>query len=207
MERIGRDRLGEPARLDYDLYAGQLRDALRGYELRTQLFAIDQRSGVQTYAQYTDQLRFANVGDYDNWQRRLDAYPRAVADTIALLREAVARAHALAAHVDAARARCSSTGSAHRSRSARRSTSRSRASPRAIPAADAARLRERARDAIANRVNPALRELRAFVADQYLPAAPQEAGLAHVPGGDALYAYFARTLHDHRHDAGRPFTN
>jgi uncharacterized protein (DUF885 family) len=91
MERIGRDRLSEPARLNYDLYAGQLRDALRGYELHTQLFAIDQRSGVQTYAQYADQLPFANVRDYENWQKRLEAYPHAVEETIVLLREAVTR--------------------------------------------------------------------------------------------------------------------
>jgi uncharacterized protein (DUF885 family) len=42
-------------------------------------------------------------------------------------------------------------------------------------------------------VNPALRELRAFVVDRYLPAAPDAVGLAHLPGGDALYAYFVRT--------------
>ncbi|MDB5072981.1 MAG: hypothetical protein JWM87_4092 [Candidatus Eremiobacteraeota bacterium] len=192
MERIGRDRLSEPARLNYDLYAGQLRDALRGDELNTQLFAIDQRSGVQTYAQYADQLRFANTGDYENWQRRLDAYPRAVADTIALLREAVAR-HMLWPRVSMQRVPPQLD---------RLVTDPERSPfyepltriPATVPAADAARLRERARDAIANRVNPALRELRAFVANVYLPAAPQEVGLAHVPGGDALYAYFARTF-------------
>ncbi|MEA2719905.1 MAG: hypothetical protein QOJ39_1769 [Candidatus Eremiobacteraeota bacterium] len=191
MERIGRERLTDGARLNYDLYAGQLRDALRGYELGTQLFAIDQRNGVQTYAQYTGQLRFSDARDYDNWQRRLDAYPRAVAETLALLREAVARRmlwprvsmQRLPAQLD------------------RLVTDPERSPfyepltriPAGVPAADAARLRERARDTIANRVNPALRELRAFVVERYLPAAPEEAGLAHVPGGDALYAYFART--------------
>ncbi|MEA2663455.1 MAG: hypothetical protein QOI11_399 [Candidatus Eremiobacteraeota bacterium] len=191
MERIGRERLTDGARLNYDLYAGQLSDALRGYELGTQLFAIDQRNGVQTYAQYTGQLRFADARDYDNWQRRLEAYPRAAAETLALLREAVARRmlwprvsmQRLPAQLD------------------RLVTDPERSPfyepltriPAGVPAADAARLRERARDTIANRVNPALRELRAFVVERYLPAAPEEAGLAHVPGGDALYAYFART--------------
>jgi uncharacterized protein (DUF885 family) len=65
--------------------------------------------------------------------------------------------------------------------------------PASVPAADAGALRERARTAIAERVNPALRELRAFLVDTYLPAAPEAPGLAHVPRGDALYAYFART--------------
>ncbi|MDB5042605.1 MAG: hypothetical protein JWN27_3331, partial [Candidatus Eremiobacteraeota bacterium] len=44
-----------------------------------------------------------------------------------------------------------------------------------------------------DRVNPALRELRAFVVDVYLPAALEDVGLAHLPGGDELYAYFVRS--------------
>jgi uncharacterized protein (DUF885 family) len=191
MERIGRERLSEGARLNYDLYAGQLRDALRGYELGTQLFAISPRDGVQTYAQYTDQLRFANATDYERWLQRLDAYPRAVAETIALLREALARRmlwprpsmQRVPAQLD--RLIADPEASAFYAPLTR--------IPASISAADAARLRERARTAIANAVNPALRELRAFVVDRYLPAAPEAVGLVHVPGGDALYAYFART--------------
>ncbi len=53
-------------------------------------------------------------------------------------------------------------------------------------------LRERARASIAGGVLPALRRLRAFLVDEYLPAAPAEVGLAHVPGGADLYAYFVR---------------
>ena len=133
MERIGRDRLSEPARLNYDLYAGQLRDGLRGYELGTQLFAIDPRNGVQTYAQYADQLRFANAGDYENWQKRLEAYPRAVEDDDrAAARGGVAPA-AVAARLDAAASRAARPAR-RGSRSARRSTRRSRASrPRSPP--------------------------------------------------------------------------
>ena len=191
MERIGRERLSEPARLNYDLYAGQIRDALRGYELGTHLFALSPREGVQTYAQYTDQLRFENVPDYEHWQQRLDAYPAAVAQTIALLRTAAARRmlwprpsmQRVPAQLD--RLIADPERSAFYAPLTR--------IPAAIPAPDAARLRERARAATATRVNPALRELRAFVVDRYLPAAPEAVGLTHVPGGDALYAYFART--------------
>jgi uncharacterized protein (DUF885 family) len=178
MNAIGRDRLSEPARLNYDLFAGQLRDDLEGYELGTQLFAISPRSGVQTYAQYTEQLRFANAADYEHWQRRLETYPRAVEETIALLHEAVARKmlwprpsmQRVPAQLD--RLIADPERSPFYEPLAR--------IPATIPAADAARLRERARDAIANRVNPALRELRAFVAERYLPAAPADAGLVHV---------------------------
>ena len=164
---------------------------VRGYELGTHYLALDPRDGVQTYAQYADQLPFARAADYASWLQRLDAYPRAVADAIALLREAVARKllwprasmERLPAQLD-------------------RLVTEPERSPfyapfARIPASIArgrrgALARTRARR-VAERVNPALRELRAFLVDVYLPAAPEAAGLAHVPGGDALYAYFART--------------
>ncbi|HEX3466073.1 MAG TPA: DUF885 domain-containing protein [Candidatus Elarobacter sp.] len=191
MARIGREHLSEPARLNYDLFEGQLRDDLAGYDLGTQLFALSPRTGVQTYAQYTEQLRFANAADYEHWQLRLETYPRAVDETIALLHEAVARnmlwprasMQRVPAQID--RLIADPERSPFYAPLAR--------IPASVPAAEAARLRERARDAIANRVNPALHALRAFVAERYLPAAPEAAGLVHVPHGEALYAYFARS--------------
>ena len=191
LERIGRAGLSEGARLNCDLYAGQLRDALRGYELETHLFAISPRDGVQTYAQYADQMRFASAADYEHWLQRLDAYPQAVEETIGLLREALARRllwprpsmERLPAQLD--RLIAEPEGSAFYAPLTR--------IPAAISGAGAARLRERAQTTIARAINPALRELRAFVVDRYLPAAPEAVGLVHVPGGEALYAYFTRT--------------
>jgi uncharacterized protein (DUF885 family) len=191
MEAIGRDRLGESGRLNYDLYETVLRDARRGYALGTQHFAITPRTGVQTYSMYAEQQPFTQVRDYENWQRRLETYPIAVAQTLAWLREAVARKRLwprlsmrrLPEQLDRliAPAEASAFYAPYR------------ALPQSIGAADAERLRERARAAIDERVNPALRELRAFVVDAYLPAAPEEVGLAHLPGGEELYAHFVRS--------------
>lgn len=57
-----------------------------------------------------------------------------------------------------------------------------------IPAAEQEALRARARQAIRDAVVPAVRKLRAFVADEYLPAAPAEGGLSNYPDGAAVYA-------------------
>jgi uncharacterized protein (DUF885 family) len=191
LERIPRESLSEAGQLNRELYAGQLRDALRGYELGTHLFALDPREGVHTYGYYAEQLPFADVADYESWLMRLDAYPRAVDDAIALLRAAVARRllwprtsmERLPAQLD--RLVGEPERSAFYSPFAR--------IPVSLGAAAAGILRERGRRAIAERVNPALRALRAFIVDDYLPAAPEQAGLTHVPGGDALYAHFSRT--------------
>ncbi len=191
MEAIGRDRLGESARLNYDLYETVLRDARRGYALGTQHFAITPRSGVQTYSMYGEQQPFTQIRDYENWQRRLETYPDAVAQTLAWLREAVARKRLwprrsmqrLPEQLDRliAPAEASAFYAPYRTL------------PPSIGSVDAERLRERGRAAIDDRVNPALHDLRAFVVDTYLPAAPEEVGLAHLPGGDELYAYFVRS--------------
>ena len=57
-----------------------------------------------------------------------------------------------------------------------------------IPAAEKTALREKARQAIETQVLPALRRLRAFVADEYLPKAAADGALSSYPGGAEVYA-------------------
>ena len=57
-----------------------------------------------------------------------------------------------------------------------------------IPAAERTALQARARRSIADDVLPAVRRLRAFVADEYLPRAPADGALASYPDGAAVYA-------------------
>ena len=190
IEALAQTGLSENASLDAALYAGLLRDALRGYELGTYRFAISPREGVHTYAYYAEQLRFANAGDYEAWLARLDAYPAAVDETLVLLRDAAAHG-ALWPRVAMERvpAQIDRLLVAPEESPFYAPFSRIAA---AVAPAEADRLRERARDAIATRVAPALRALRAFLADVYLPAAPEHPGLARLPDGGALYAHHVR---------------
>lgn len=57
-----------------------------------------------------------------------------------------------------------------------------------IPTFEQEVLRDKARRAVSGEVLPALRRLRAFVADDYLPAAPADGSLARYPGGAGVYA-------------------
>ena len=61
-----------------------------------------------------------------------------------------------------------------------------------IPAAEQSALRAQAVQAIDTHVLPALRRLRRFVADDYLPAAPVDGALSRYPGGDQVYAAVLR---------------
>ncbi len=181
--------LGAGAALNRDLYEGQLRDSLRGFELQTHLFAVGPADGVQTYSGYANSLPFASRRDYEAWQMRLETYPEAVAQTIELLREAMARGRLwprasmerLPGQID--RLLVNAEASPFYAPFTR--------IPEALTSVDAARMRERAQRTIEQAVNPALRALRAFFVDVYLPAAPLEVGLARLPQGDAIYAYYA----------------
>jgi uncharacterized protein (DUF885 family) len=188
--RIDRARLSDTGRTNLDLYAQRMRDGVRGYELRTHLFALSQRGGVQSDVALVDQLPFASLRDYAAWAARVDGWPRKVDATIAVLREAVARRmlwpRVVMERVPAQLDRQLVAPEVHPFFAPFTRV------PASIAEADAARLRERVRASIAGGVLPALRRLRTFCTDVYLPAAPVEVGLAHVPGGAAIYAYLAR---------------
>ena len=62
-----------------------------------------------------------------------------------------------------------------------------------IPAADQEALRARARSAIGEQVMPALRRLRSFIVDDYLPAAAASGALGSYPGGAEVYAALVRS--------------
>jgi uncharacterized protein (DUF885 family) len=190
LEAIGRRPLSASARLDRDLYAQQLRDAIRGFELRTYLLALNQRSGVQTDVAIVDSLPFATLGDYEAWAARVDAWPRKVDATIAVLREAVARRllwpRVVMTRVPAQLDRQLVAPDAHPFFAPFARV------PATIAAASVAPLRERVRASIAAGVLPALRRLRAFLTDEYLPAAPSDVGIGRVPHGEEIYAYLLR---------------
>ncbi|HEV3085979.1 MAG TPA: DUF885 domain-containing protein [Candidatus Elarobacter sp.] len=190
LTRIDRARLSETGRTNLDLYAERLRDAIQGYELRAYLFALNQRAGVQTDVSIVDSLPFATLRDFERWAARVDAWPRKVDATIAVLREAAARRmlwpRVVMERIPAQLDRQLVAPEQHPffAPFAR--------IPTTIASPDAAKLRERVRASIANGVLPAMRRLRAFFVETYLPAAPADVGLAHVPNGEALYAYLAR---------------
>lgn len=61
-----------------------------------------------------------------------------------------------------------------------------------LPAADRQALQARAVQSIEAHVLPAKKKLRAFIVEEYLPAAPAAGGLLRYPRGDLIYAEIAR---------------
>lgn len=65
--------------------------------------------------------------------------------------------------------------------------------PKDIPQADRERLTAAYRQMIGERIIPSFRKLRAFIADEYLPATRSTVGLDKLPDGQAWYAFNARS--------------
>jgi uncharacterized protein (DUF885 family) len=61
-----------------------------------------------------------------------------------------------------------------------------------IPAEERSALQAQAREAITSHVAPALRRLRAFIADEYLPKAPADGALKNYPDGARVYEMLIR---------------
>jgi uncharacterized protein (DUF885 family) len=61
-----------------------------------------------------------------------------------------------------------------------------------MPAAEQTALQAQAREAITRHVMPAMRKLRAFVADEYLPKAPADGALKNYPDGVRVYEMLIR---------------
>lgn len=64
--------------------------------------------------------------------------------------------------------------------------------PASVPEAERSELQAAARTALAQQVYPALRALRRFIADEYLPQAPAEGALRQYPDGARVYAMLVR---------------
>jgi uncharacterized protein (DUF885 family) len=65
--------------------------------------------------------------------------------------------------------------------------------PADLPAAEKARLTAAYRVLIAEQLMPAYRELRRFVAEEYLPKTRETVAISALPDGEAWYAYLAKT--------------
>ena len=177
------DGAGEFATLNCEIAMGELADDVEGHRLGTHLFAISILQGIHLAMRLARQLPFRTERDYENWIARLETYDVAIRQTIETLRFAV-KQRFLWPKVAAERMI--------------RVLDRTLADPEAseffkpFEKSPKPALRDRARDAIAAHVNAGIAELRAFLVEEYLPAAPAEIGLTHVPGGDELYRYWVR---------------
>jgi prolyl oligopeptidase len=87
LRSIDRATLSPADQLSYDLFADQLSRAIEQHDFGWYLIPLNQRAGIQTEYDIIDRLRFDTPKDLADFEARLDAFPRYMDQTIALMRE------------------------------------------------------------------------------------------------------------------------
>ena len=188
---IPRDRLSPADRTHYDVFRHQYATAVEAHAHRYHLVRVATYDGVQNAEQLVDNLRFAGVGDYQDWLARLDGFPAYMAQNIELMREGIrteTRLPAVIVERVLAQVRMLASQPPEQSGFFKPFAR----FPDGIGDADRQRLRREGRARVRDRVAPAFAALQAFLEDEYLPGAPEHVGWSHTRGGADSYAFFAR---------------
>ncbi len=196
LERLGaiqRDALTPPDRLNYDMFRLNYERAIEGFRFGRHLIPLDQRVGIQTEDELGDALRFETVKDYEDWIARLRGFGAYMDQTIALMREGMRRGmvqpkvtmQRLPGQIE------------------KQLVAKPAQSPffkplqhfaAGVSATDRERLTNAATAAIGESVLPAFQRFQKFFAAEYLPACLDGVGAWRLPGGEALYAFVARSF-------------
>lgn len=188
--RLNSEWLPERERLNYRLFEQMLNEELRFFELDLHLLAIDQQEGMHLHFPQLVEIQPLNSYEqYEQYFSRLRSFEKQVNDTIANLKLALERQRFLPRTVVLQSLK----------QMAELAACPLEQMPLYQPVLQHAQhlapgLRERvaamAERLIVDSVQPAYGRLHDFVRAEFLPACAQDDGLARLPGGEEVYAYW-----------------
>lgn len=195
VEAIGPEGLQGQALLSYEIFVRGAKNSLAGDRFPGWMQPINQMGGMPSFAVQlgsgTGAQPFKTVQDYEHWLARGNRVPVLFDTAIANMRQGMKAGvvqprplmEKVLPQLDAIiKARPEDTlfwGPV-------------KAMPEEFGDADRERLTSAYREMIGQRLLPAYRKLRVFIAEEYLPATRTSVGLDKLPDGPAWYAYNAR---------------
>jgi len=192
LEKIDIKQLSPAEQLNYRLFEFQLQDNLAGARQHDAGQAlITQLWGPQLMAGSVKQLRFDSATDYRNWIKRLQSFGTYMQAFTRRLQEAVDQG-ITQPRVVMQRVPGEIEGAISKNPTKSGFYEPFRHMPPSIPAAEQARLRAEAKQAITQVVNPAYEKFDAFFKTVYLPHARTRVGVSSLPNGKAYYTYLVR---------------
>jgi uncharacterized protein (DUF885 family) len=191
LRAMNRDSLSPADRLNYDLFLKNYEEHVEGHQYRWHLIPLDHRGGVQTADELADALRFETVKDYEDWLARIQALPALIQQTIALMREGV-KARIMLPKIILQRIPAQIDHQIVEDPKVSPFYKPFKRFYDAVSESDRLRIGLAAEKAIADSVVPAFRQLKEFVVNDYLSAAPDQVGIWQLPQGEALYRFAAR---------------
>ncbi len=89
--KIDRAELSVTDQLNYDLFKKDFENSIEQNSFQLYLAPIIQTGGIQTADDLANFISFETVKDFEDWIARLNAFPRFMEQTIALMREGKAK--------------------------------------------------------------------------------------------------------------------
>ncbi|MBZ8139871.1 DUF885 domain-containing protein [Rubrivivax gelatinosus] len=191
--RIPRARLAATDRVSLDLFVEQRQRHLAALPFEGwRSLRIEALGGVQSeFSSLLRMMPMSGRADAAKVLARMAALPRRIDQEIALMRRGLALGWVPARPV-LERALAQIDAQLPADPGASPFFEPWRRLPPTLPEAERSALQAEGREAIERQVLPAMRRLRAFVADDYLPRAPAEGSLAHYPDGQRVYEMLVR---------------
>jgi len=186
VEAIPAASLTPEDQLNRELFHRMYADAIAGHEWGTHYLPLNHMDGIQNLDQVTQLLPFATVKDYENWLARLGKFSALMGQNIALMRAGIAK-RMVQPRVIMERVPPQIATQLVDDPTASPYYVPFKTMPDSIPAAEQARLRTAASQAISGGVMPAYRRFDDFFRKEYLPASRDTVGVRDLPGGEAWY--------------------
>jgi uncharacterized protein (DUF885 family) len=209
LKGVDRSALSASERVSAEMFARELSDAVADFEFGAYRIPINSDSGFHTdFAELPDRMPFATPKDYENYIARLNAFPKYVADEIALMREGLAAGFTVPR---IALEGYDVTMTTHVVTAPEKSVffAPFRAYPPGVPAAEQARLTAAGRRAVLDGAVAGYRALADFMRTEYAPRARTTIGASALPRGREYYAHLVKSFTtldvtvDQVHEIGR----
>lgn len=189
IQDLDRSQLPEARQLDYDLFLRNINRALEGIRFPSEYLVLDQLGGIhQDIAQVMSIMPATTVKDYEDIIARLSSAGRLADQTIYLLQQG------LNLGVTPPRITLREVGQQIRNQLVANPDDHPALAPLkkfppAISAADQARLRAAATNALVTALLPAFNKLHRFFEQEYYPRARESIAASDLPDGREWYAY------------------
>ncbi|MFG0296965.1 MAG: DUF885 domain-containing protein [Maioricimonas sp. JB045] len=180
------DELSPTDRINYRLFEREYELKVEAFPFRWWLIPLNQRGGIQDAGSTADSLRFDRVRHYEDWLARMRAFPVYMDQTLALMREG-AKAGIMHPQIILARIPAQIRRQIVDDPEQHLFYKPFRSFPDDIADKDRQRLRNAARQVIAEQIVPAYRKMLTFFEDEYQPAGLEQVGVWQLPRGDELY--------------------
>ena len=189
-------RLEGPGRISYEIFVRDRQLALESEKFPDWMLPISQFNNIATFMPMlgsgSSAQPFKTVEDYDNWLKRGAAIPAIYDQAIANMREGM-KAGVVQPKVLMDKVIPQLDSIINDDPTKTTFWGPITAMPKEFSAEDQKRLTEAYRVMIADQLMPAYKRLRAFIADEYLPASRATVSLSALPDGEAWYAFNAKT--------------